>query len=52
MVSTLKTFLINEENDLLILKMSEPMKYQIIYQTDDNKINFSHMTFEQKKKLL
>ena len=49
MVSTLKTFLINEENDLLILKMSEPMKYQIIYKTDDNKINFSHMTFEQKK---
>ena len=49
MVSTLKTLLINEENDLWILKMSEPMKHQIIYKTEDDKINFSHMTFEQKQ---
>ena len=49
MVSTLKTLLINEENDIWILKMSEPMKHQIIYKTEDDKINFSHMTFEQKQ---
>ena len=35
LVSYLKNFLINEENDLLILKMSEPMNYQIIYKTDN-----------------
>ena len=35
LVSYLKIFLINEENDLLILKMSEPMNYQIIYKTDN-----------------
>lgn len=35
LVSYLKIFLINEENDLLILKMSQPMNYQIIYKTDN-----------------
>ena len=52
LVSYLKNFLINEENDLLILKMSEPMNYQIIYKTDDGKINFNHMTFDDKVKLI
>lgn len=48
-VSILKTFLIHEENGLLILKLSEPMNYLIIYKTEDDKFNFNHMTFEQKK---
>ena len=52
LVLYLKNFLINEENDLLILKMSEPMNYQIIYKTEDEIINFHHMTFDEKKKFI
>ena len=52
LVLYLKKFLINEENDLLILKMSEPMNYQIIYKTEDERINFNHMTFDEKKKFI
>ena len=28
------------------------MNYQIIYKTEDDKINFNHMTFDEKKKFI
>ena len=44
--------LFTDKNNLLILKLREPMNYQIIYKTEDDKINFNHMTFDEKKKFI
>ena len=52
LASYLNFFLITEENNLLISKMCEPMNYQIIYKTEDERINFNHMTFDQKKNFI
>lgn len=51
LVYHLEKFLITEENDL-ILKLNELMNYQIIYKTDDDKINFEHMTYNEKVKFI
>ena len=50
LVYHLEKILITEENDL-ILKLNELMNYQIIYKTDD-KINFEHMTYNEKVKFI
>lgn len=50
LVYHLEKFLITEENDL-ILKLNELRNYQIIYKTDD-KINFEHMTYNEKVKFI
>ena len=52
LVYYLKKNLITEENDLLTLKISEPMNYQIIYKTDNGLINFNNMSFEEKKQFV
>ena len=52
LVYYLKKKLITEENDLLTVKISEPMNYQIICKTDDGLINFNNMSFEEKKQFI
>lgn len=44
--------LINKDNDSLILKITKAEDYQVVYKTDDGKINFAHMAFEQKRKFI
>ena len=51
LVYHLEKILITKENDL-ILKLNELMNYQIIYKTDDDKINFEHMTYNEKVKFI
>ena len=42
----------NKDNDSLILKITKAEDYQVVYKTDDGKINCAYMTFEQKRKFI